>query len=100
MIRTSGRYSALPASVRSITVLRLSRYDRVGPPVQHEEVKGTLRTAKLEHTALLEKVRIDHTMTLKLKEAELSEAATVTYCGDPGIGERSNDDRLARILSA
>ena len=35
MIRASGRYSALPASVRSITTLQLSRYDRVGPPVQH-----------------------------------------------------------------
>ena len=35
MIRASGRYSALPASVRSITALRLSRYDWVGPPVQH-----------------------------------------------------------------
>ena len=35
MIRASGRYSALPALVRSITALRLSRYDRVGPPVQH-----------------------------------------------------------------
>ena len=36
MIQASGRYSALPASVRSITALRLSRYDRVGPPVQHK----------------------------------------------------------------
>ena len=34
MIRASGRYTVLPASVRGITALRLSRYNRVGPPVQ------------------------------------------------------------------
>ena len=35
MIRASGRYSAPPALVRSITALQLSRYDQVRPPVQH-----------------------------------------------------------------